>query len=179
MKKPKVPQKLQVEIILHKFYTINCCDANTGMPIPFNGNFIPDKEDDDKEYEYEEENGLEDRLDITMHFDVIQKIYLENKDKFDRIEYCRNYVDYNYSNYPRIVGIRLETDQEFKDRLDFDSKKQERKAAEKEKKLKEKAEKKIAKEKELLKQLSEKYQMPQEIVNILNQPGEKVQANWK
>ena len=41
MKKPKIPQKLPVEIILHKFYTISCCDANTGMPIPFNENFIP------------------------------------------------------------------------------------------------------------------------------------------
>jgi hypothetical protein len=159
MKKPKVPQRLNVEVILYKFYTISCFDANTGLPIFFSGNFIPDEEDDSKEYRYEEENGTDfDRFDLGSHFDVLQKVYLENKDKFQRIEFRRDCVDYDYSHYPRIVGIRQETDQEYQDRLDFDSKKQERKAAEKEKKLKEKAEKKIAKEKELLKQLSEKYQ---------------------
>ena len=42
MKKPKVPQRLNVEVILYKFYTISCFDANTGLPIFFSGNFIPD-----------------------------------------------------------------------------------------------------------------------------------------
>ena len=79
MKKPKIPQKLPVEIILHKFYTISCFDANTGLPIFFSGNFIPDEEDDSKEYRYEEENGTDfDRFDLGSHFDVLQKVYLEN-----------------------------------------------------------------------------------------------------
>ena len=154
----KTPIKQVIEIILHKFYTITCCDALNGIPIPFEGDFLPDECDDTKEYEYEEHDGCSAHgLDILTHFEIIKKICLENKNKFDKIELRRSYVEEDYSDYPRIVGIRLETDEELNDRLKKIELSKKQKEINKQKKIQEKAEKKIQKEKELLETLQAKY----------------------
>ena len=118
MRKIKKPRKneprLAVEVILHKFYSIEVYDRELRCSVPEELDFVPYTCQPGYDYDYEEHSykKLADFLPIANRVDA------ENRDVYDEILFA---VDgeraaYDYC-YPRLVGRRSETDEEYKPRI--------------------------------------------------------------
>jgi hypothetical protein len=159
--------KLKIETILKKLYDVvrySCCGSEYKeenlIPAPYPW----DIELDRHKYDYDFDVLVEfqnyftghnyDQVDLSL-FSKLSHIYEENKDKYDRIRLSFNF--YNGQIYPEIVGERLETDNEYSERI-----KKEQEAVEKFEKSQEdkkiqKEQKKKEKELKLLEELKKKH----------------------
>jgi hypothetical protein len=157
----KMKNKIVRKITLHKFYDITCYDNKTGEKVEFSEDFIPHYDSGRHKkfyYEYNTHEGFaHDDINLSTCFDIINKLYLDNKDKFDKISIIVDTDEDGYISYPRLVGCRKETDKEFNARIKLIKQKQLKKQSEKTQTLMRKRKAKEDKERKLLEKLKQKY----------------------
>jgi hypothetical protein len=134
----RVQEKKDIKVVLHKFY---------------------DNDDYTEEF-LSITNSEADRIYLKEALPILQKIVDQHGSVYDRIE-LELYRDYNgeYVDHPEIVGIRKETDEEFKTRLDKIEQDKLKRIKDKENMKLAKEAKKAQKEKELLEELKAKYEI--------------------
>ena len=125
---PRKPRKNEprknLTKILHPFYTITVYDEKGNLVEDFEP---PDCEDpdefhrpDDWDVYIDEHEGIRCNYmwyDLEVVAPIVQKVWEENKDKYDEIGLTCSVNEDGYRNCPRIVGKRQETDEEYNARV--------------------------------------------------------------
>ena len=132
MHKPRKNEpRRRVQKILHPFFKIEVYDPETGdcdpnVPLPDEGDPLDwrwDGESGDKhalETDQQAFRGVspeDNYFDLSVILPPMQKVYEENKDKYNEIILTASVDRDGYSCFPRIVGERQETDKEYNARV--------------------------------------------------------------
>lgn len=143
--------KIKVEHILHRFYKWTDQEGNEVDPK------IPESMDRwwDKYNLHRDSDG--DVMDIKKNWGIIYDLMEQYMDKYDSICYDWDTDPDGYTSQYKIVGRRLETDEECQVRIAEDARKRQQALDDKEAKKREKEEKKKAKELQMLEELKSKY----------------------
>lgn len=127
-KPPKNPPRLRIEKILHAFYEVEVRDDDlepVDVPIPDEGDplnweFPGTSATHVEETDHEKWRGIafdDNYFDLSVILPPMIKAYEEHKDEYEKIILTASVNQDGYSRFPRIVGERDETDEEYNARV--------------------------------------------------------------